>query len=100
MAMKVLIAPIIVIIILAVSFTVGLYVTNQTNPSSQASEAPIQSVSNYYLPDSRVFVVSANASYGNYPGPTITNDPYGSPPYGVVAQNGEPCLIINVTIRI
>jgi len=51
---------------------------------------PIQSVSNYYLPGSKIFVVSANASYGRYPGETRS--------YSGV-ENGEPCVIINVTVR-
>jgi hypothetical protein len=45
---------------------------------------PIQPVSGYYLPYegnySRIFLVSANASYG-------------------IAQNGEPCVVISATIR-
>ena len=45
---------------------------------------------------SEIFLVSANASYGYYPYPTVTspNDD------GVIlAENGEPCVIIDVTIH-
>jgi hypothetical protein len=49
------------------------------------------------LPDSRIFVVSANASYGNYPFPTVTNLPYANPV--VIARQGEPCIVISVTLR-
>ncbi len=64
---------------------------------------PIQSVSGYYLSymsnASRIFVVCANASYGSYPYPTVTYPPFGSDPNGLIAQNGELCVIINVTLR-
>ena len=114
MTRKVLIAPIIVIIVLAVSFTGGLYETNQTNPSPKVSPTPqvspsvapvigpIQSLSNYYLQydgnESRIFVVSANASYDSYPGPTVTSPPYATSDFGT-AQHGEPCVTINITLR-
>lgn len=45
---------------------------------------------------SEIFLVSANASYGYYPYPTVTS-PNGD---GVkLAEYGEPCVIISVTIR-
>jgi len=43
-------------------------------------------------------VISANASYGSYPGPTVTSPPFVNNTFGN-AQNGEPCVIINVAIR-
>ena len=58
---------------------------------------PIPSVSNFYLEDSKIFVVSANASYGNYPCPTVTAHPNPEP--SIIAEHGEPCVIINVTLR-
>ncbi len=71
-------------------------VAQQIHPASTPVIELIQSASGYYLSYmgnvSRIFVVSANASYGNYP--TRTS------PTGVVwVENGEPCIIINVTIR-
>ena len=63
---------------------------------------PMQPVAGYYLPyrgnTSRIFVVSANVTSGFYPYPTRTalGSQPGSPP---VVENGEPCVIINVTIR-
>ena len=60
---------------------------------------PIQSVAGYYLPlgenISKIFVVSTNASYGFYPYATRTSLGGG---FTVIA-NGEPCVIINITIR-
>jgi hypothetical protein len=73
----------------------GYYFANQT----EFSPKPIQSVSNFYLDESRIFVVSANASYGNYPYPTVTSPPFGNPSGSPIAENGEPCVIINVTLR-
>lgn len=81
-----------IIVILSVSLlTVGYYLNNQAH---QSVAEPIPSVSNYYLSDSRIFVVSANASYGGYPFPTVT-DSHGL----ALAKNGETCVIINVTLR-
>ena len=60
---------------------------------------PIQSVAGYYLPlgsnISKIFVVSTNASYGFYPYATRTSPGSGLP----VVTNGEPCVIINITLR-
>jgi hypothetical protein len=59
---------------------------------------PFQSAAGYYLPYegniSKIFVISSNASYGFYPYGTRTS--LG----GVtVVTHGEPCFIINVTMR-
>ena len=62
---------------------------------------PIQPAAGYYLPYmgniSRIFVVSANVSSGFYPFPTRSaiGQPSGQP----VVEKGEPCAIINVTVR-
>ncbi len=72
--------------------------TSVTSPtpssSSTATASNAISPSGYYLNGSRIFVVSADSSYGSYPYPTVTN------PFGLLlAENGEPCVIIDVTIR-
>jgi hypothetical protein len=83
----------------------AFWIIPQIHPSSTPTQPskPIQSVTGYYLPFdgnvSKIFVVSANASYGSYPYPTVTYPPFGNPPRGLIAQNGEPCVIINVTLR-
>lgn len=68
-------------------------------PTSTPTPEPIPSVSGYYLPyegnNSRIFVVSANASYGYYPGPTRQGLLSGL----IVVEHGEPCVIIDVVIR-
>ena len=40
-------------------------------------------------------MVAANSTYGSYPYPTATSPSQGAQ----LAQNGEPCVIVNVTIR-
>jgi hypothetical protein len=96
---KTFMAASIVIIILVPSLAVGYYwtTTNNQNPelTPTSSPNPIPSQSNFYLGNSRIFVISANASYGSYPSPTVTSPPYGS----IIAQNGERCIIINVALR-
>ena len=90
MSKKTIMAATIIVFVLVVSIIVGFYITNKTNPSPQ----PIHSLSNFYLSDTKIFVVSANANHGYYPYPTVTNND-GS----LIAENGEPCVVINVVIR-
>jgi hypothetical protein len=85
------IAATVVVFLVLIIIAFGYYFTNQ----SQVVPKPIPSQSNFYLGDSRIFVVSAYASYGNYPFPTVTSGPGESP----IAEVGEPCVIINVTLR-
>ena len=78
-----------------------------TQPVTGPVSTITQSVGGYYLQYSpliyegfdsnvsRIFVVSANASYGVYPYATRTSLGGGS----IVVKNGEPCIIINVTVR-
>ncbi len=86
-----------IIVFLASIIAIGYYVSQ-----ANFTPKPIQSFSGNYLQyngtASRIFVVSANATYGKYPFPTATDQPLlGSPT--VIAKNGEPCVIINVTFR-
>jgi hypothetical protein len=69
--------------------------TPTSTPVATPVIIPMPSGTNFYLGNSKIYVVSATASYGNYPFPTVTDSP-GEPP---IATNGEPCLIINVTLR-
>jgi hypothetical protein len=93
MSKKTLMAATVIVFVVLVIIAFGYYFANQ----SQVVPSPIPSQTNFYLPDSRIFVVSANASYGSYPFPTVTNQPYSSPV--VIARQGEPCVIINLTLR-
>ena len=78
--------------------------TPTSTPATSTTPSPLPipiayngtSPSGYYLSDTRIFLVSANASYGYYPYPTVTS-PSGNDV--ILAENGEPCFIINVTIR-
>lgn len=67
--------------------------TPVNNPIANVEPVPPQ-----YLPyngnASRIFMVSATPAYGSYPGPTVPQ--MGGTP-GV--KKGEPCFIINVTVR-
>jgi len=60
--------------------------------------ANIEPVAPQYLPyeggESRIFLVSANSTYGSYPGPSV---PQMGNAQGV--RKGDPCFIINVTVR-
>jgi hypothetical protein len=92
-----------VIIAVLVILLSAFWIIPQIHPAStQPVTGPVstitQSVGGYYLQYggniSRIFVVSASASYGVYPYATSTSFLNGS-----VVKNGEPCIIINVTIR-
>jgi hypothetical protein len=98
---------IILAVILAVSFLLVsefLVIPQVFHKSSLAVTpviGPIQPAAGYYLPYrgniSRIFVVSVNISSGLYPYPTRSAiGQSGGPP---VVEKGEPCVIINVTVR-
>ncbi|MGD0643861.1 MAG: hypothetical protein ABSA75_03040 [Candidatus Bathyarchaeia archaeon] len=93
----ILIAAIAFLVILLSAFWIIPQIQLQTNLASTPAVGSIQSVAGYYLTsqgnESKIFVVSANASYGYYPYHTQTNL------NGSVVFKGEPCIIINVTIR-
>jgi hypothetical protein len=78
-------------------------INSLANGGSTQTNSPIQSVADCYLQsqgnESRIYVVSANASYGYYPYPTVTFPSYFNSNEKFVAENGEPCVIINVTLR-
>lgn len=94
---------IIFIAVIAVSIILlaAFFVDQQIRPKATPIIEPIQPVTDYYLSYegniSKILVVSANASYGNYPYPSRTS--LGSISGSPVVENGEPCIIINVTIR-
>lgn len=94
-------AFLIFIAVIAVSVIIfsAFWINTQFRPASTPAVEPIPSVTGYYLPSegniSKIFLVSADASYGSYPYPTVTSPPHGS----ALAKKGEQCIIINVTIR-
>lgn len=65
-----------------------LYGTNLTVDNNLAEQAGNVS---------EIFLVSANASYGNYPYPTVIFPPTSNGK--ILAEAGEPCVIIDATIR-
>lgn len=93
---------IIFIAVIAVSIILlaAFFVDQQIRPKATPIIEPIQPVTDYYLSYegniSKIFVVSANASYGFYPYSTVTS---ANGDGVVLAENGEPCFIISVTIR-
>jgi len=82
-----------IVVLAVIALSVVYYFAYQQQTTPKPPPEPIPSQSNFYLGNSRIFVVSANASYGNYPFPTHTAL------NGSVIDYGEPCVIINVTIR-
>ena len=119
---KIFIAALIIILVSVVSLIAGLYLTNQTDTNPQTSPTPQVSPSRqptstltilptptaaaeptfptigYYLPLnngslSQIFLISANASYGYYPGSSriVLNSEQ--------VENGETCYTINLTVR-
>ena len=93
---KKLIALAVSLIVLAASIFVFLSLS--LSPVSTPTVANVEPVAPHYLPyngnGSRIFLVSATPTYGSYPGPSVSQ--MGSMP-GV--HKGDPCFIINVTIR-
>lgn len=59
---------------------------------TEESTADVKPVSSGYV-EGKIYLVSANARYGTYQGPS--GHPMGVP----VVNEGDPCFIINVTVR-
>ena len=93
---KALAALLVAIIVVAVGVVVFLQLTRKpifhVGPSSAAVEPPASS----YLDNSSVFLISATSQYGVYPFASAVSPISGSAP---VIQKGDPCFIINATIR-
>ncbi len=90
-------AAIIAVLVILLSAFLIIPQIHHASTQNQPSK-PTEPLTDYYLlyegNISKIFVVSANASYGNYPYSSRSNS------NGVqLAENGEPCYIINVTIR-
>jgi hypothetical protein len=91
-----------VLVILLSEFWIIPQITRQPSPQVvKPVVGQIQPVVGYYLSYggdvTRIFVVSANVSSGFYPYPTRSAlGPIVGPP---VVEKGEPCVIINVTLR-
>ena len=92
---KTVVASLVVIVLVGSAFAVGYYLTSQSKNNPRSIP---WFISGFYLGGSRILVVSADASYGNYPGPTVTPLPFSNSSFGT-ATHGEPCVIINVTLR-
>ena len=91
-----ILALLVALIVLATSIFVIL--SSSHSQVSTPTVANIKQVTPHYLPyngnESRIFLVSATPTYGSYPGPSVPK--MGNTP-GV--KKGEPCFIINVTVR-
>jgi hypothetical protein len=91
-----------VLAVLMSEFWIIPQITRQSSPQVvKPVIGQIRPVAGYYLPYrgniSRIFVVSANVSSGFYPYPTRSAvGPAAGPP---VVEEGEPCVVINVTLR-
>ncbi len=86
-----------VFIFFAMSFF--FFLSSPRSPVSTPVVPNVKPVTPHYLPypngnDSQIFLVSATPTYGSYPGPSVSQ--MGSMP-GV--QKGDPCFIMDVTIR-
>ncbi len=99
---KLIVAVLAIVAVLLVSFWVTQEISFWPSTAVKPNIASIQPITGYYLTFqgnvTKIFVVSATVTSGSYPYPTRTDikSKSGSPP---VVEKGEPCVIINVTIR-
>ncbi len=84
------------LIVLVVSIFVFLsfLLSSVSTPTVANVEPVVPHYLSYNGNESKIFLVSATSTYGSYPGPSVPQ--MGSMP-GV--QKGDPCFIINVTVR-
>ncbi len=98
---KIIIATLALVAVLLVSFWVTQQISFWPSHAVKPNVAPMQPITGYYLPfqdnTTKIFVVSASISSGFYPYSTRSDlSKPGGPP---VVEKGEPCVIINVTVR-
>jgi len=86
-----------------IAITVGVVVFLQLTEKSTAGTSPVSPASADaqpsvpgYIGNSSIFVVSASSFYGQYPFASAVGPPPGSTP---VIKEGNPCFIINATVR-
>jgi hypothetical protein len=84
------------IIIVAVGVVVSRQLIEKTSLSATPSSAAVEPAALGYLGNSSIYLISATASYGPYPFASAVGPPPGSSP---AIEEGNPCFIINVTIR-
>ncbi len=97
------------ILIVLVLLLTEFWIIPQIFPESPSAVSPtigaIQPTAGYYLPFrgnvSKIFVVSVNVSSGVYPfDPRASMGSINGKPAGkIVVTKGEPCVVINVTLR-
>ena len=89
-----------VLLVIIIGVTVGTVVSYQLTKKSMAvvgpSSAIVEPAASSYLHNSSIFLLSATSAYGPYPFASAVSPKPGSTP---VIQKGDPCFIINATIR-
>jgi hypothetical protein len=99
---KIIIAVLAVVAVLFVSFWVTQEISFWPSSAVKPNVTAMQHITGYYLTfqgnTTKIYVVSATASSGSYP--YETRQALGSKSRSLpVVEKGEPCVIINVTIR-
>jgi len=98
-------ALIVIIIFCGFLFSYIAVAISASSRVAKPSIGPIQPTTGYYLTfrgnNSKIFVVSANVSSGFYPFDTRTSMGIinGKPSGSIAVTHGEPCVVINVTLR-
>jgi hypothetical protein len=99
---KLIIATLAIVAVLLASFWVTQQISFWPSSAVKPNVASLQPIAGYYLTfrgnNTEIFLISATVTSGSYPYQTRTaiGSKSGSPP---VVEKGEPCVIINVTIR-
>ncbi|MGA2681411.1 MAG: hypothetical protein ABSF44_06375 [Candidatus Bathyarchaeia archaeon] len=99
---KLIIAALAIVAVLLASFWVTQQISFWPSNAVKPDVTAVPPITGYYLNfqgnTTKIFVGSATVSSGSYPYPTRSalGSKSGSPP---VVEKGEPCVIINVTIR-
>jgi hypothetical protein len=89
-----------ILLVVIVAVTVGTVVFLQLTMKSMVSVGPsaaiVEPAASSYLDNSSIFLVSATSAYGTYPFKSAVSPRPGSTS---AIQEGDPCFIINATIR-
>ena len=88
-----------IVIVIIIAITVGTVVFLQLTKTSMFNVGPsaaiVEPAPYSYLENSSIFLISATSAYGSYPFTSSSLEPGST----AVIQKGDPCFIINATIR-
>ena len=96
LSVKALSILLVIIVAVSVATVISYQLTQKSKVNVGSSSAVVEPAAPSYLDNSSIFLTSATSAYGPYPFASAVSPKLGSTP---VIQKGDPCFIINATVR-